>query len=253
MARDGGARAFDDWRARMTLRGGPMSHAIARAGWLVFGALGTIPMVGVAALYAADPGERGADNSGGANFVAGLIVMMPVGAVIGGLLGLLGQFAVRSWLRTPTPTERLAARAAEANTARVAATGLPPSGPWARSYDMCAKSVAAFHAVVGTLPAGVGRDWFTDIGETLDGELEEALRLAQLGESLENGATAELSPTALKVRGLLRTAETSFAETTERAAVIALDLRSDSDFVRVRTQLDMLAEQAPHLRAEVIT
>jgi hypothetical protein len=41
----------------------------------------------------------------------------------------------------------------------------------------------------------------------------------------------------------------AFAETTERAASIALDLRDDSDFAQVRAQLDMLAEQAPQLRA----
>ncbi|WP_147263933.1 hypothetical protein [Prauserella sp. PE36] len=56
-----------------------------------------------------------------------------------------------------------------------------------------------------------------------------------------------------KVAELLRAAETSFAETTERAAAIALGLRDDSDFVRVRAQLDMLAEQAPNLRAEGLT
>lgn len=100
-----GDKAFEDWRARMVLRGGPMSHSIARAGWLVFGALGALIMVGVAALYAANPGENGADNGAGANFVGGLIVMMPIGAVLGGLLGLLGQFGARSWLRTPTAAE----------------------------------------------------------------------------------------------------------------------------------------------------
>ena len=46
----------------------------------------------------------------------------------------------------------------------------------------------------------------------------------------------------------LRAAKKSFAETTERAAAIALELRDDSDFVLVRAQLDLLAEQAPQLR-----
>jgi hypothetical protein len=47
---------------------------------------------------------------------------------------------------------------------------------------------------------------------------------------------------------MLGAAEKAFAETTERAATIALDLRDESDFERVRAQLDMLAEQAPQLR-----
>lgn len=239
----------EDWRARMVVRGGPLSHAIARAGWLVFGALGAIVMVAAAAGFAANPGEDSLDNGFAANLVGGLIVMMPIGAVLGGLLGLLGQFAARSWLTTPTEAERLAARDAQSRAARIAATGLTPNSRWARSYQTCAASVAAFHKVVESLPPGAGHDWFTTIGATLDGELAEALRLARLGESL--GAAG--GPAAQPVADLLGTAEKSFAETTGRAAAIALDLRDDSDFVQVRAQLDMLAEQAPHLRAEGVT
>ncbi|WP_459722740.1 hypothetical protein [Actinophytocola sp. KF-1] len=230
----------DDWRARMAVRGGPITHALARAGWFVFAMLGAVVMVGVAVLYAANPGPRGADNSAAANFVGGLIVMVPIGAVIGALLGLPAQFAARMWLRNPTEAERQAAR--------VPGHGLRPSGRWARSYETCARSVAAYHQVVATLPAGAGRDWLAGIGETLDEELAESLRLARLGESLDDG-DGELDGTAVRVLDRLRAAERSFDETTERAAAIALELRDDSDFVRVRAQLDMLAEQTPHLRA----
>ena len=231
----------DDWRARMALKGGPISHAIARAGWLVFAVVGALAMVGVAVLYAANPGERGADNGAAANFVGGLIVMAPIGAVFGALVGLPAQFAVRTWLRNPTAAERRAARA------EVPEHGLRASGRWARSYETCARSVAAYHEVVATLPHGAGREWLAGIGETLDEELAESLRLARLGESLEPG-DGELDGTALRVLDRLRAAETSFAETTERAAAIALELRDESDFVRVRAQLDVLAEQTPHLR-----
>ncbi|HEX2134164.1 MAG TPA: hypothetical protein VHH15_21690 [Actinophytocola sp.] len=241
--------ALGDWRARMALRGGPVTHVIARAGWLVFAVLCAVVMVGVAALYAANPGEHGADNSTSANFVGGLVIFIPIGAAIGSLLGLPAQFAARSWPRTPTDLERRAARAAQEHATRYATTGLRPSGRWARAYERCATSVTAYHAVVGTVREGAGRDWFTGIGETLDLELAEALRLARLGESLAPEAT-ELDGAALECADLLRAAETSFAETTERAASIALDLRDDADFVRVGAQLEMLAAQAPHLRAE---
>jgi len=70
---------------------------------------------------------------------------------------------------------------------------------------------------------------------------------ARLGENLEL-RDGKLDGTALRVLDRLRAAERSFAETTERAAAIALELRGSSDFVRVRAQLDMLAEQTPHLR-----
>jgi hypothetical protein len=246
------APAFGDWRARMALRGGPVTHMMARAGWLVFGVLCAVLMVGVAVLYAANPGEQGADNSMGANFVGGMVVFVPIGAVIGALLGLPVQAAARSWLRTPTELERRAARAAEEHATRFVADGLRPSGWWTGAYERCAKSVTAFHAVVGTVRDGAGREWFTTIGDTLDLELAEALRLARLGESLapEVPDGTRLTGAALEVADLLRAAERSFAETTERAASIALDLRDETDFVRVRAQLEMLAAQAPHLRAQ---
>jgi len=248
MATDANTAGNVNWRLRMMVRGGPVSHTIARSGWLVFGALGAIVMVAIAAGFAAGPGAD-AENGFAANFVGGLIVMMPIGAVLGGLLGLLGQFAARSWLTTPTEAERLAAREAQSRAARMAATGLTKGGRWARSYQACAASVAAFHKIVETLQASAGRDWFTTISATLDDELAEALRLARLGESLDDAGGS----TVQTVAELLDTAEKSFAETTGRAAAIALDLRDDSDFVQVRSQLDMLAEQAPHLRAEGVT
>lgn len=153
---------FDDWRARMALRGGPLSHAIARAGWLVFAILGALVMVGVAALYAANPGANAVSNGVGANFVGGLIVMMPIGAMLGGLIGLPAQFATRSWLRTPTAAERRIARDEQARTVQAArqVTGLRPQGRWSHTYESCARSVAHFHKITETLPEGAARVWF---------------------------------------------------------------------------------------------
>jgi hypothetical protein len=230
----------DDWHKRMAVRGGPVSHALARAGWLVFGMLGSLVMVAFALQYASDPGADAVDNGFAANLVGGLIVMMPIGAVIGALLGLPVQFAARASLCAPTRAERRAAREVEP------AHGLRDGGRWARAYENCARSVAAFHAAVATLPEGAGRDWFDEIGTTLDDELAEALRLARLGEGL--APDGEPSGTALTVADMLGAAEKAFAETTERAATIALDMRDEPDFGRVRAQLDMLAEQAPQLR-----
>ncbi|RBM10922.1 hypothetical protein DI005_35145 [Prauserella sp. PE36] len=189
-----------DWHARMALRGGPVTHALARAGALLFAFAGALVMLGVVVLYAANPGEEAMDNSVAANVVGGIVVFVPIGAVGLGLIGLAAQYAARSWLRTPTEAERRAARDAEARTARFAREGLRPEGRWARSFETCARSVTAFHAVVGTLPEGAARSWFADIGETLDGELSEALRLARLGESLQPGDTGEPSATSLKSR-----------------------------------------------------
>lgn len=236
----------DDWRDRMALRGGPVVHTVARAGTVASAVFGTAIMIVVAALFASDPSE---DLPWSTAFIGGLIVFMPIGSVLGALVGLPFQLAARSWLRNPTEAERRAARAAEAAAAReLPPHGLRDDGRWAKSYEACARSVTAYHAVVATLPDGASREWFADVGETLDGELAEALRLARLGESLAPDDTAEPGDTACRVLDLLRTAETAFAETTEQAAEIALDLRDESDFVRVRAQLEVLAEQAPQLR-----
>lgn len=238
----------DDWRGRMALRGGPVSHALARAGWLVFAILGAVAMMVVSVFFAAGPDP---ENSAAANLVGALIVLTPIGSAIGALVGLPVQFAARSWLRNPTAAERRAARAAYAEaTARLPAHDLRPHGRWARFYEACGRSVATYHEIVATLADGAGRDWLAGIGTTLDAELAEALRLARLGESLEPDDGTAAGETVYLVLERLRAAKTSFAETTERAAKIALDLRDNSDFVQVRAQLDMLAEQAPQLRAK---
>ncbi|MFC4002864.1 hypothetical protein ACFS2C_22665 [Prauserella oleivorans] len=236
---------FDDWRTRMAVRGGPVTHAVARAGWAAFGIVGALLMVGVAVLWTLNPTAEGSDNAPAANFVGGLVVFVPIGALVAGAIGLGAQFLARAWLRTPTDAERTAAR--EAATPAPHAGRLRSSGRWARSFDRCARSVTSFHAIVAALPAGPGRDWLTGIGTSLDEELREALRLAELGESLAPDG-GYLTGTALRIADLLDKAEQAFRDTTDRAGAIALDLRQESDFERVRAQLDMLAAQTPHLR-----
>ncbi|MBB3663545.1 hypothetical protein FB384_002449 [Prauserella sediminis] len=252
----------------MAVRGGPVVHAVARAGWAVFGAFGALVMVVVALLYAANPGEHGADNEPPMNFLGGLIVFVPMGAVLFALLGLPVQFFARSWLRTPTEAERRSARDAQRAADPYTPEGLLAGGRWALSYQRCVDSVTAFHAIVETLPAGPGREWLTDIGSTLDDELREALRLARLGDNLAPGGRAGTATPARKsgkqsdhahgstppaatserIAELLTSAERAFASTTDRAGSVALDLRRESEFTAVRSQLDMLTAQTPHLR-----
>jgi hypothetical protein len=210
-----------------------IAHTLARSGWLLFAALGALVMVVSAVTWAADPVERG-DDPFAAMLIGGLVVFVPIGAIVGALVGLPIQFAARALQRPVTGPS-------------TPSHGLGPGGPWAEAYEACARSVASFHTIVATVSSEAGRDWLAGIGETLDGELAEALRLARIGESLAPSGTP--TGTALTVQDMLAAAEKAFAETTDRAAVIALDLRADSDFTQVRAQLDMLAEQAPRLRA----
>jgi hypothetical protein len=212
---------------------GRIAQTLARSGWLLFAALGALVMVVSAVTWAADPAERG-DDPFAAMLIGGLVVFVPIGAIVGALVGLPIQFAARALLRPATGPSN-------------PSHGLAPGGLWAEAYEACARSVAAFHTIAAAVSSAAGRDWLAGIGETLDDELAEALRLARIGESL--APEGEPAGTALTVHEMLVTAVKAFAETTDRAAVIALDLREGSDFAQVRAQLDMLAEQAPQLRA----
>ncbi|MGH3877728.1 MAG: hypothetical protein ACRDSK_11915 [Actinophytocola sp.] len=230
----------DDRRPRAADRGGPVIQAFALAGWRIGAAAGTVLMMFVAVLIAtSDPV---------ASLAGLLIALIPIGAGLGAGAGLMAQSAARQRPLGSSATERRTARLASAQAA-ILEHELRPLGRWARFYDACARSVATYHEVVATVPNGPGRDWLADIGLTLDAELVEALRLARLGESLEPTEGTAPGETVYQVLNRLRTAKESFAETTERAAAIALDLREDSNFVQVRAQLDMLAAQAPRLRS----
>jgi hypothetical protein len=223
----------DDWLARRIVRGGSVTYALARTGWLICGTLGAGLMLVLAVLLAqSDPTTSTVES-----FLGWFAVLVPLGATVGVSGGLLAQSAARGRLHPPA--------------VRIPAHGLHPHGRWARFYEPCARSVASYHEIVETVPEGAGRDWLAGIGEALDGELAEALRLARLGESLEpkDGVTPP-GETAYRTLQRLRAAKKSFAETTERAAAIALELHEESDFGRVRAQLDMLAEQAPRLRTK---
>jgi hypothetical protein len=213
------------------VRAGPVTQLLAEAGRFVCGILGLVVMVFLAAL------AGGSDIS----LLGWLALLVPIGVVGGAAAGNAAQAAARNRL--------LAAAGSPPARAVLPVYGLRHHGRWERFYEACARSVATYHDVVATVPYGVGRNWLADIGTTLDAELAEALRLAQLGESLEPDELTAPGKTVYKVLERLRSAKQSFAETTERAAAIALDLRRESDFVQVRAQLDTLAEQVPQLRA----
>jgi hypothetical protein len=224
---------------------GGARYLFARFGPFLCALIGVLTMVVGAALAFVGTGE--------------LIAMLVIGAAVGGFVGSLiqtdararlGESAAKPQVARPAPAKPVrAADRKRVPAAKVQGHGLRPDGPWARSYQACARSVASFYAVVDSLPEGAGRTWMAEIGGTLDRELAEALRLARLGENLSPDGQAEPNESARRVLDRLHAAEKSFAETTDRAVEIALDLRDESDFVRVRTQLDLLAEQARHLLA----
>lgn len=214
-----------------------VTHVLAEAGRVVCGVLGLVVMVLFAAVVAGGSAQ---------DLLALLAVFAPVGAVGGFLGGVLAQNAARA--RLLAPARRPVGEVDSTGWLALPGHGLRPHGRWARFYEACHRSVSRYHDLVETVAPGPGRDWLARIGETLDAELAEALRLAKLGQSLEPDELTGPGETVYQVLLRLRAAKESFAETTERAAAIALDLRRDSDFVHVRAQLDVLAEQVPQLR-----
>lgn len=238
-----------DWRRRMRVRGRWPQHALARFGALIVGgmaALGfaVLGMIGIVA------SEEPSTLDGVPGVLAIVVVcVLFVGVPFGLLVGLPVQLATRAWLRSPSPDELAAMRAAQGQARPMLPPGLRAGSWWAGAYEDCVRAVTAYHAVVRTTPDGPALSWFLDVGRRLDWQLDEALRLAVLGESLDSGQ-APGSPTAVTIAERLDAARTAFDQTTEQAASIALDLRSDTGFADVRAQLDTLAAQAPHLRTD---
>ncbi|OLM17561.1 MULTISPECIES: hypothetical protein [unclassified Pseudonocardia] len=238
-----------DWRRRMAVRGGRVSHTLASHGWLVFLLVGVAVglvvgvAMGVSELGAYPMSELIGRTIGGA--IAGVVFCAAPSVLF---VGLPAQYLARSYLRSASPDERRAMQQAAENAPDALPAGLVAGSRWARAYEGCVGSVTAFHGIVRTVPDGPAKDWLHDIGRRLDTELAEALRTARLGESVESGAPG--GDVARSVGARLEVARTAFHDTTEHAASIALDLRADSGFEDVRAQLDQLTAQAPHLRRQ---
>lgn len=236
-----------EWRAGMRTRGGRVTHTIARAGWMIFGGVGAALGVVLGVMFGV--AEDDPDSGFVGMFIGGMIIFVPICAVVFVLVGFGAQFGLRAWLRTAPPVVSEEERKDDEMAAQVDEAGLRAESRWAEHYEHCLRSVAGFHDIVAALPADAAGEWFDDIGQKLDNQLAEALRLAKLGDSLEesNNSEQQLSPTAVRIDESLQTAMDAFAQTTERAASIALELHGDADFTRVRSQLDMLHQQAPQL------
>lgn len=238
-----------DWRRRMAVRGGKVSHTLAAHGWLVFllAGVGVGILVGLAIFLnvPVKPGDPSPGVRAFASMFVGVIFCTPPVVL---LLGLPAQVLARSYLRSASPAEQEAMRRATESAPASLPDGLVAGSRWARAYSGCVGSVTAFHGVVRTVPDGAAKDWLHDIGRNLDAELAEALRTARMGESLESAGQG--SEVARTVGARLEVARTAFHDTAELAASIALDLRVDSGFDDVRSQLDQLAAQAPHLRRQ---
>ena len=231
-------------------RGGRVTHVIARVGWLVFAAAGVALMLVLAVILGVLEDDPEYDFTSA--FLGAMILFAPVGGVLFALVGLGAQFGTRAWLRSAPPVVSPEQHRDRELANQVAQAGLRAGSRWAEHYENCLRAVSGFRDIVEELPDNAAQEWFVGIGETLDQQLAAALRLAKLGDSLEASSDSGQSPstTMRQVDESLQQAVDAFAQTTEQAASIALELHGGAEFTRVRSQLDMLQQQAPRLHEQ---
>ncbi|SFP73098.1 hypothetical protein SAMN05421810_103238 [Amycolatopsis arida] len=218
---------------------------VARAGWAFGGAIGA----GILAVVALIAGVTDADPEQGVgiDIAAYLIVLVPIGLVLGCLVGLCVQVAARARLAHRGRPSRPAARQPVPPAPPPA---IPLTGEWARHHVRCRDLVARFRVIVDSAPADAQPTrWLRDIAADLDKELVEVERLARYGQALAPTAPrATDDPTVRRIVDRLERAERGFDATVRRAGDIVLNLAGDQQFARIRAQLDVLGKEAPHLR-----
>lgn len=120
----------------------------------------------------------------------------------------------------------------------------PPPPPvndrWAAMVGRCELAVRRAHAAVATVPASPAREWLERIAGQFGGELSAVRRIADLGRAL--GADQN-HPVAQRMSAAVRDF-TSFEDEVGRVALQVLD-RPTLD--AVRTHLEVLEQQLPHL------
>lgn len=226
-----------------------LKHVFARSGWAICAVLCGLLFV---LMYIVDQVD---DQELGKLIVGAIVVLFPLGGVIGAGIGWVVQMAARGVLRAAgdwPPPEVAAGRHAQ-----VAGPGAWPvpvptvspydgmDGDFRADYRRCEAAVERFRAIVASAAESPAKDWLRGLAGDLDAELVEAGRLARLGSALARGNQS----TAAVPADQLKTAAASFDATAAQAGEIALTLAEGPEFERVRAQLDMLASQAPTLRA----
>ena len=237
---------------------GKVSTLIARSGLQLGAFIGAVAFMLLAVIGGI--GDDDPDRGVAATIAGFAIVLVPIGVVLGLVFGLLARSAARSWSSTWRPSAvdvrdraHWPDHSHRPDHSRSADGGGAPegigAGLWADRYGRCAQSVRQFDAIVAACADSPGRDWLLGIAGDLSAELAEALRLARYGHALAPGGEWPAGSTPDRIAERLGHAEAAFAAMAGRAGAIAMDLGVDSDFGRIRTQLAVLAQQAPNLRA----
>ncbi|MFD0199293.1 MULTISPECIES: hypothetical protein [Saccharothrix] len=166
-----------------------------------------------------------------ATFIASGMVGVVMGGIPGTLIGLVvGAVRRRRPAIAPLPPMPMP---------------LPPPPPplndrWSAMVGRCELAVRRVHAAVATVPASPAREWLERIADRFAAELPDVRRLADLGRALD---ADRHHPVTDRLAAAVRDF-TSFEDEVGRAA---LRLLNQTTLDAVRTDLEVLEQQLPHL------
>ncbi|ONI82498.1 hypothetical protein ALI22I_41290 [Saccharothrix sp. ALI-22-I] len=173
------------------------------------------------------------ENGSGVPLVASFIASGMFGVVMGGIPGTLIGLVVGAVRRRPQPV-------------------LPPPPPpplappppmhdrWAAMVGRCELAVRRVGAAVATVPPSPARDWLERIAGQFGGELSDVRRIADLARAL--GADHD-HPVTQRLTAAVR----DFTSFEDEVGRVALQLLNQASLDKVRTHLEVLEQQLPHL------
>lgn len=187
--------------------------------------VGTVLMTFVVLLGIAVPSDTDDNAPLVVSFIASGIFGVGLGGIPGTLIGLMvGAIRRRPALPPPPPMPPLP----------------PPNDRWTAMVGRCELAVRRVHAAVGTVPASPARDWLERIAGQFGGELSDVRRIADLGRAL--GADQN-HPVAQRMAAAVR----DFTSFEDEVGRVALQLFDQTPLDAVRTHLEVLEQQLPHL------
>jgi hypothetical protein len=165
----------------------------------------------------------------GVPVLASLIASGMFGVVLGGIPGTLAGLVVGALRRRPHRP-------------------LPPPPPvpplvndrWSAMVGRCELAVHRVGAAVATVPASPARAWLERIAGQFAGELADVRRIADLGRALGADQTHP-------VTDRMNTAVRDFTSFEDEVGRVALQLLNQTSLDAVRTHLEVLERQLPHL------
>lgn len=190
--------------------------------------IGTALMTVLVMFGLAVPSDDDGDTMWAASLIASGMVGVVFGGIPGTLIGLLvGATRRRPQRRLPPPP--------------------PPPPPlpvvndrWSAMVGRCELAVHRVRAAVATVPPSPAREWLERIAAQFANELPDVRRIADLGRAL--GADH-----AHPVTDRLTAAVRDFTSFEDEVGRVALQLLNPTSLDAVRTHLEVLEHQLPHL------